>query len=68
MKNTHGLPRWLKDGMRQLAAAPGNPLRYLFVRSVKAGALAQIYVVETLEQWLDTRGRGDATRFEEEAP
>ena len=59
VKNVHGLPTWLKDGMAQAASRPGNKLRYLFVRNVRHGVRSTVYVVETLEQWIESRGTGD---------
>lgn len=57
VKNTHGLPEWMKKGMEQLGVRSDRPC-YLFVRNVRAGIKSQVYVIETLDQWLATRGVG----------
>ena len=60
VKSTHGLPEWLKKGMEQLAATQDNKLRYLFVRNVRQGVRSEVFVIETLDQWLESRGSGTA--------
>ena len=57
VKNTHGLPEWFKKGMQQLAMTRNRPA-YLFVQLSRQGVPSQVYVIETLAQWIETRGTG----------
>lgn len=65
VKNTHGLPEWFKKGIQQLAAVPSKP-GFLFVQNVRHGVKSEVYVVQTLAQFLDLHGYGAYPPAEQE--
>ena len=57
VKNVHGLPDWFKKGIAQLAGKSDRPC-FLFVRNVRQGLQSEVYVIETLTQFLEWNGEG----------